>query len=157
MRARDVPALVAVAVLGLSAGAMLAEGAVMVPHWRSLPPPDFLGWYAANAARLLRFFGSLEIAAVVFALAAAAVPRAPGRGRLALAGLLAFAVLVPFPLYFQAVNASFADGTIAHDALPGELGRWAAWHWGRTALGVGAFVAGLLALGDVRRAEGGAA
>ena len=28
--------------LGLSAGAMLAEGAVMVPYWRSLPPDAFL-------------------------------------------------------------------------------------------------------------------
>ncbi len=35
-------ALLAVIALGLSAGAMLTEGAVLVPYWRSLPPDSFL-------------------------------------------------------------------------------------------------------------------
>lgn len=146
-------ALLAVAVLGLSAGAMLAEAAVLVPHWRALPPGEFLGWYAANASRLLDFFGPLEIAALALAILAAAVRRR-GRGAMTAAAALALAVLVPFPLYFRAVNASFADGSIAHDAVAGELARWAAWHWARTVIGVAAFGAGLLALGGGRR-DGG--
>jgi len=47
--------------LGVAAGAMLAEGAVLVPWWRSMPPEAFLRWYADNARRLFEFFGPLEI------------------------------------------------------------------------------------------------
>jgi hypothetical protein len=156
MAARDVPTVAASAVLGLSAGAMLAEAAVLVPYWRSLPPAEFLRWYAANAERLLVFFGPLEIAAFVLALVALGlrhVRHLPGRAALGLAALLALGVLAPFPAYFQRVNASFAAATIADAAVPGELARWAAWHWARTAIGTAAFVAALLALGSPR-AEG---
>ena len=135
--------------LGLSAGAMLTEGAVMVPYWRSLPPDAFLRWYAENAARLLAFFGPLEIAATVLALAAAVlsgVRRAAGIGLLVVAATLALAVLAPFPIYFGDVNASFAAATIAPEQVGEELTRWAAWHWVRTALGLGAFLAALLAV-----------
>lgn len=145
-------AMVAAVALGLSAGAMLAEGALLVPYWRALPPDAFLRWYAGNAARLLAFFGSLEIAATVLTLTAAVlcgVRRAAGIGSLVIAAALALAVLLPFPIYFRDVNASFAGATIAPDQVGEELARWAAWHWLRTVLGIGAFVAAVLA---VRRA-----
>ena len=141
---------VAVIALGLSAGAMLAEGAVMVPYWRALAPAAFLQWYAENAARLLAFFGPLEAASAVATLAAAVLYRArrrPGGNLLVLAGVLAVGVLVPFPLYFQDVNASFAAGTIPLEQVGGELARWAAWHWLRTAIGMGAFAAAVVAVG----------
>jgi hypothetical protein len=144
-------AVLAVCMLGLSAGAMLTEGAVLVPYWRSLQPAEFLRWYEANARRLFEFFGPLEILAAVTSVVAAVAGRRRARGSLLIvAALLAFAVLVPFPLYFQSVNASFEAGTIAHDAVGPELARWAAWHWTRTAIGLVAFVAGVLALGDRR-------
>jgi hypothetical protein len=135
--------------LGLSAGAMLAEGAVMVPYWRSLPPDAFLRWYAENASRLLAFFGPLEIAGTGLALAAAVLSgarRAVAIGLLVVSAALALAVLVPFPIYFRDVNASFAAATIAPDQVGEELARWAAWHWFRTVLGIGAFVAAVLAV-----------
>ena len=37
-----------VVLLGVTAGAMLAEAAVLVPYWRSLAPVDFFDWYSAN-------------------------------------------------------------------------------------------------------------
>ena len=132
--------------LGLSAGAMLAEGAVLVPWWRALPPQAFLTWYAANAARLFDFFGTLEIASAAFAVAALALswyrPRA--RRFFSAAAVLALAVLAPFPLYFEAVNDSFANGTIALDRVAGELTRWSVLHWVRTGIGIAAFGAALL-------------
>lgn len=147
-------AVLAATVLGLSAGAMLAEGALLVPWWRSLPPAEFLEWYRANAARLFDFFAPLEMGGAVLALAATAVHAYRARAGTVLllaAALLACAVLVPFPLYFRDVNASFEAGTIAPDALPAELARWAAWHRVRTATGVAAFLAALLGV----RAAGG--
>ena len=60
--------------------------------------------------------------------------------------VLAVAVLAAFPLYFGEVNASFAAGTIPHEALADELTRWAAWQWARTLLQIAAFAAALLGL-----------
>src|SRR6267378_2029146 len=53
--------VLAAVALGLAAGATLAEGAVLVPFWRSLDPEAFLAWYRRYAALLLRFFGPLEV------------------------------------------------------------------------------------------------
>ena len=142
--------------LGLSAGAMLAEGAVLVPWWRSLPPESFLSWYAANASRLFDFFGLIETASAVLAVAAAALFRYQrgGSGRLFIASaVLMLAVLGAFPLYFQQVNASFAAGTIELDRVAAELARWAAWHWVRTAIGSAAFAAAVLAVRAAGRAD----
>ena len=142
-------ALLAALGLGLSAGAILAEGAVLVPFWRSLPAEEFLRWYRQHAELLLHFFGPLEVVSTVLVIAAAAVSahvRRPGTALLALAAVLAIAVLLSFPLYFQAANASFAAGTIAAADVPAELGRWAAWHWGRTLIGITAFGATLVAV-----------
>lgn len=141
-------ALLAVIALGLSAGAMLTEGAVLVPYWRSLPPESFLSWYAENASLLFDFFGPLEIASAFLAVVAAGLyrfERRRGSGLLVLSAVLALAVLAAFPLYFREVNASFATGAMSHDNVEEELARWASWHWARTAVGVGAFAAAVLA------------
>jgi hypothetical protein len=132
---------------------MMAEGVVLVGYWRSLPPAEFLAWFAANEPRLVVFYGTLEVAAAVFAVAAGgwhALRRRPGRGFLLASAALAVAVLVLYPLYFRDVNASFAAPTIALDAVPAELSQWAAWQWARIAIGVGAFAA---ALAGVIRSE----
>ena len=139
--------LFAVIALGLSAGALLAEGAVLVPYWRSLSPDAFLAWYGENAPLLYGFYSRLEIGAAVLAVVAAVsfrLLRRSGAGWLALAAILAVAVLAAFPLYFRDVNASFTAGTAELDQLADELARWAAWHWSRTLIGVGAFVAAVL-------------
>jgi hypothetical protein len=139
----------AVLVLGLAAGAVAAEGAVLVPVWRSMPAQEFLAWYRKHGGLLLRFFGPLE--AVAAAASVAALAKSWGSDTSAamlwtLAAGSSLAVLAAFPLYFQRVNASFTAATIATAAVPDELRRWAAWHWVRVALAVLAFLAAALAL-----------
>jgi hypothetical protein len=136
-------AVLATLALGVASGAMLAEGAVLVPWWRSMPPEAFLRWYADNARRLFDFYGPLEIVTATLTLLAAVVDR-PSRRWFVGAALLALAVLAAFPIYFRDVNASFETGAIGIDRVHGELGRWAAWHWGRTMMGLLAFALGLL-------------
>lgn len=139
--------VLAATALGLAAGAMLAEAAVLVPWWRSLPAESFLRWYRDNASRLLDFFAPLEIGSAALAVAAAALHqyrRRAGRAAFLASAVLSVAVLAAFPLYFAETNARFAAGTIALDRVAGELARWAAWHAARTAIGVGAFVAAVL-------------
>lgn len=141
--------VVAVTVLGLSAGAMLTEAALLVPYWRALAADDFLRWFRENEWRLVAFFGPLEIAGAVLTLIAAgiaAVERRRASRLLSLATLLAVGVLVIYPLYFQDVNASFVAGTIATATVADELARWSSWQWVRVAMGGGAFVAATLAL-----------
>jgi hypothetical protein len=141
-------ALLAVVALGLSAGAVVAEAAVLVPFWRSLPPASFLEWYRAYGSLLLRFFGPLEVAAGGLAAIAAGASWVAGTGGAALllvAAVLAAAVLAAFPLYFQKVNAAFAARTIAVERVADELGRWSRWHWIRTGTAIAAFAAAALA------------
>ena len=147
--AADTLALVAAIALGLMAGALLAEGAILVSFWKLLPPEEFLSWYRRHGALLLRFFGPLEVAAALLAIAAAAVhwlSGSAGRHLLVLSALLAVAVLAVFPLYFQRVNASFAAATIPVDRVASELRRWSSWHCARTLIATAGFVAALVAL-----------
>lgn len=139
----------AIVALGLSAGATLAEGAVLVPFWRSLSPELFLRWYAEHAELLLHFYGPLEVVSALLVVAAAALHgyrRRPAWRLLVVSALLTAGVLAVFPLYFQEVNASFATGVIPLDRVGPELARWAAWHWFRVALGVAAFATAVVAL-----------
>jgi hypothetical protein len=136
--------------LGLSAGALLVEGAVLIPFWRSQQPEAFLAWYREHAALLLRFFGPMEISAAVIAVLVALLKwtSAGSDAHLSIAAaVLAVAVLGSFPLYFQRANASFAAGTIAVDRVAPELRRWALWHLARTAIAMASFILAVLALG----------
>lgn len=137
--------------LGLSAGALLAEGCILVPFWKSLAPEAFLAWYREHAALLLRFFGPLEVVPTVFVVAAAALSwhgELPSTQPLILSSLLTLCVLSSFPLYFRAANESFAKGTLETAEVSAELDRWGRWHWARTALAVAAFGSTLVAFGS---------
>ena len=63
-------ALLAVASLGIFFGAMLTEGLLLVPYWRSLPAEAFYSWYGANDKRLL---GPLTWLAALSTLAVAGI------------------------------------------------------------------------------------
>ena len=144
----SVVGILAVASLGLSAGALLAEAGVLVPFWRAQAPEAFLAWYREHASRLLGFFGPLEAASGFLVIAAVAMTWLGGyAGKWFFLGaaVLTLAVLATFPLYFRRANASFAEGTIPKDQLASELERWAAWHWGRTILAILAFLLAVLA------------
>jgi hypothetical protein len=141
-------AFIAVVLLGLSAGASLTEAVVLVPEWRALPAARFLQWFHANEPRLTAFFGPLQLAALVASVAAAwlaVVARRPGAMMAVVSAALIAAVIVMYFVHFRGTNARFFAGTVPADAVAGELSRWAAWHWVRTALGIGAFAAGLAA------------
>ena len=103
----DTIVCLAAVALGLSAGAVFAEGAVLVPFWRSLRPEAFLAWYREHADLLFRFFAPLEIAAAVLVLAAFAAnlwQQVASAWLLGVAALLTVGVLALFPVYFQATR-----------------------------------------------------
>jgi hypothetical protein len=65
---------------------------------------------------------------------------------LIVSALLATAVLIAFPLYFQRANASFATHSIAVDQVAAELRAWALWHWGRAVIATASFILAVIAL-----------
>jgi hypothetical protein len=150
---RELPAswlsFLGVLLLGVTAGAMLAEAAILVPYWQSLEPADFFDWYGANASLLVDFYSPLEIASAVAALACAAlysVQSRPGARLWWVAAALSLVVIATFFVYFKDANAAFSNRTVAADALPAALASWGMWQWGRVAVGFAAFAASVLAV-----------
>jgi hypothetical protein len=138
------------AALGVLLGASVAEGALLVTWWRSLPPGEFLVWYAANAERLMGFFAPLTTAATVLAVAAAiaaAASRDAGRGPAIVAAVLLVLIVGGFFVYFEDANRGFATGATRPDDVPAALAAWARWHWIRVAAMSVAFAASLWSLG----------
>lgn len=145
----DASALLATIALGLMAGALVAEGALLVPFWRSLQPADFLAWYKQHASLLQKFFGPLEVAAAVLTITASAlkwIHQDDGRYWLASSAILAVTVLAVFPIYFLRTNTSFRTGGIAIDHVRGELQQWSRWHGGRTILAIASFTTAVVAV-----------
>lgn len=141
-------AFLAVASLGIFVGAMLTEGLVLVPYWRSLRAEAFYSWYGANDERLLGFFGPLTWLAALSALAAAGFSlwaAHPGRWYAVAAAACALVVVSMFFVYFERANATFSLGSMPANELRVELDRWAAWHWVRSGLSLAALTAAVLA------------
>lgn len=140
---RNAAALLATVALGLAAGALLTEAAVIIPWWRTLSADAFLAWYAANTSRLFQFYGTLEMVAAVLVLVAAGLVR---DRYFVVALVLSLVVLAMFPLYFQRANESFESAKVAASVLPAVLARYATWHWLRTLIGIAAFTAAAVGL-----------
>lgn len=141
--------LLAAAGLALFIGALFTEAMVLVPMWRSLPPQEFFALHAAHAHRLYAFFAPLTVVAALLAVVAAITSVATNRplsSASVVAAVLTLVILSTYGLYFQKANASFAEASITHEALPAELARWASWHWFRTIVGLVALASALLAL-----------
>ena len=141
--------LLAVVLLGVTAGAMLAEAALLVPHWQSLAPADFFDWYAANTSRLVDFYSPLEIASAVVALVCAltySLQSRAGAGLWWIAAVLSTVVIAMFFVYFKDANAGFLNRSIAESSLPDALATWGRWQWARVGAGCAAFVASVLAI-----------
>lgn len=145
----EVMPFLAAAGLALFIGALFTEAMVLVPMWRSLQPQEFFTLHAAHAHRLYAFFAPLTVSATLLAVGAAITSVATNRPlscASVVAAVLVVVILSTYGLYFRRANASFAEATIPHEALPAELARWASWHWFRTIVGLVALASALFAL-----------
>jgi hypothetical protein len=131
--------------LGLYAGGMLTEALILVPYWRKMPASDFFNLHGMLGPSLFRFYAPLTTTAFVLSVASAAWGSELVSWK-TLAAFLCSAALLTFFVYFKRANASFADHSLEESDLPAELARWHAWHWTRTFLVFGAFVASVLAV-----------
>lgn len=142
------------AALGIFFGAMLTEGCVLLPYWRSIAPTEFLGWYAANSQRLHGFFSPLTTGTALLAIVTAIGSlweHHPTQWLATIVAVISIAVVSTFFLYFQKANTSFATASLSTDDVAVELTRWAIWHWWRTGLSFVAFAMAMLSLCYIKR------
>jgi hypothetical protein len=108
--------IVSTGLLGLFVGALLAEGALFVPYWKTLKAEVFFSLHKEYGPRLYRFFAPLTISATFLAVVTAVVCVATqqnGRWATAVAGILGTTMIGIYFLYFQTANAKFAVGQIS--------------------------------------------
>ncbi|MEM1271998.1 MAG: hypothetical protein AAGI08_18270 [Bacteroidota bacterium] len=137
------------AILGLFAGAQIAEARLLVPAWKEMSADEFFAYYPAAGPRIHGFFAPLTIAATILPLVAVATGLIRGTQPAILFWILGVSTLAFFStffLYFKAANQSFTDRTLTDDELPGELNRWGAWHWARIGFELVAFGCSLVLL-----------
>ena len=141
--------VIVAAVMGVSAGASLAEVVLLVPFWIEMEPAAFFDWYAANRTRLTGFYSPLQILSAAGGVLAGAwllLKNKRGRWEMSFSAVCAVAVLFLFFVYFKDANAAFARRTIPAGDLTAALIDWGRWQWARVALATLAFLAALLSL-----------
>ena len=146
----DVIQLLSAGSIGLLVGALLAEGAIFIPYWRSLPSDRFYSLHKEYGPRLYRFFAPLTVAPSILSVAAAGFcvwTEAAGRWPTLAASVLFIFVLATYATYFKHANARLATASLSAYELALELNRWESWHWVRVVLGIFSFGAALLGLG----------
>ena len=126
----------AVAGSAVFAGVMIAIALILGPLWRSLPPGDFLAWFAANSGNIARTI-PFVVAPTLLGLVGTIVLcwNEAGTRNLWLAALgCIVALLVLTVAYFLPINATFNEGSVALGDVPGRINAWLAMHWVRIAL-----------------------
>ena len=150
MFAHEMSLILSAGALGLLAGALLAEGSLLLPYFRSLSAESFYELHPVYGPKLMRFFAPLTIAAPLLASVAAGVAWAQGgpveRWLASTAALLAWSLVAIYLGFFKAANLAFSRHEVAPLDLPHALARWAAWHRVRTVVCVSANACALLAL-----------
>lgn len=145
----DALQLLTVALLGLLAGALWAEGGLLVPYWKTLKATEFYRLHPEYAPRLFRFFAPITAIAPAVALAAACLAwymQAEARWLSSLTALLANTLVVIYFVYFKHTNSAFSRAAIAAENLPAELNRWQNWHRLRVVVCLMAFLLSILSL-----------
>ena len=139
--------------LGLLAGALMTEAAVLVPYWRGISHQTFGVLHEGFAPRLYAYFAPLTIATVLLAStsgAFAATSRPKGTADWLTIGssALAISLLGFYRLYFDRANRALPELARLEDPtqLIAELQRWQSIHTVRTGVCLASFVCAVLAL-----------
>lgn len=136
-------------VLGIFLGAQIAEGALFVPHWKTLPAQEFFDMHKTYGKKIYQFFAPLTIIATMIPLATASYGlfiNVPAQLPIILMGVATMIFFSTYFLFFKKANNQFAEESIAHEDLPVALEKWGNWHWGRVVFEFVAFVCSIVVL-----------
>ena len=130
------------------AGVMLAIGVILGGYWKSLPPADFLEWFAQHGNLAMRAIPIVVIPTLIGLGGMLWFDWSNSATRLIWLGAAGcfFAVLAITMAYYAPSNAAFAAKSIPVDQVPGKLGSWLIIHNFRIVLAVAASALGVWAV-----------
>jgi Domain of unknown function (DUF1772) len=129
------------------AGVMLAIGVILGGYWKSLPPAEFLDWFARNSGRIQSAIPLVVVPSLIglFGMIWLDWSNAAARNLWIGAAGCILAVLAITVGYFVPSNAAFAARSIPVDQVSGKLNTWLMIHNLRIVLAVLASVLGVSA------------
>jgi Domain of unknown function (DUF1772) len=123
-----------IGILGIFTGTQIAEGALLVPYWKTLPGDVFFDLHKTYGKKIYRFFAPITIVATVLPVATviySLMTEIQTGIPMLLMGVFTLLFFSTYFIYFQKANKSFAEKSLTNEQLPQELDTWEKWHWGR--------------------------
>lgn len=112
------------------AGVMLAIGVILGAYWKSLPPAEFLEWFANHSHLVMRAIPLVVVPTLIGLIGTLWWEWNDSVNRLI--WLAAFAciagVLILTAVYFLPTNATFASKSVPVDQVSGKLAFWLGLH-----------------------------
>lgn len=140
--------ILAVTGSAMFAGVMLAIGVILGGYWKSLPPADFLEWFAQHNQLVMRAIPIVVLPTLIGLAGVLWFDWSNGINRaiwFGAAGCIV-AVLAITIAYYVPSNAAFAAKTVPVDQVSGKLDTWLMIHNLRIALAVAASALGVWAV-----------
>lgn len=132
------------------AGVMLAIGVILGAYWKSLPPAEFLDWFAQHSGRIQSAIPLVVLPTLIGLAGMIWLDWSNSANRLIWFGaaVCILAVLAITMGYFVPSNAAFASKSIPADQVTGKLDTWLMIHNLRIVL---AFIASALGVWAISR------
>ena len=142
--------ILAVTGSAMFAGVMLAIGVILGGYWKSLPPADFLEWFAQYSQLVMRAIPIVVIPTLIGLVGVLWFDWSNGTNRIIWFGAVGciLAVLVLTMAYYVPSNAAFAAKAVPVDQVSAKLDTWLLIHNLRVVL---AFAASALGVWAVNR------
>lgn len=140
---KRIVAYLSISIYSIFLGSQIAEGALLVPYWKSLSPVAFFSYYSEFGPSIGKFYTILTIIASLIPLVLCIYcysKKSPALKYALISTLCAFLVIGSFYGYFKGANQEFYAGLIAADQLQASLKTWGTWHWVRVLFEVLALV-----------------
>jgi hypothetical protein len=140
--------ILAVTGSAMFAGVMLAIGVILGGYWKSLPPADFLDWFARHSQLVMRAIPIVVIPTLIGLVGVLWSDWSNSANRviwLGAAGCI-LAVLVLTMAYYVPSNTAFAAKAIPIDQVSGKLDKWLMIHNLRIVLAFAASALGVWAI-----------
>ena len=129
------------------AGVMLCIGLTLGGYWSSLPPADFLAWFAVNNRFVAISVPVIVLPTLIGLIGSLAVGwHSPDRLWWGLSTICIVIVLVLTVAYFVPTNTAFSSGTMSVNAVSDKLNQWIMLHYFRIGFAFLAAVFGCIAI-----------
>lgn len=140
--------ILAVTGSAMFAGVMLAIGVILGGYWKSLPPADFLEWFARHGNLVMRAIPIVVIPTLIGLAGMLWFDWSNSAPRLIWFGAAGciLAVLAITVGYFVPSNSAYAAKTVPIDQVSGKLDTWLMIHNLRIVLAVAASALGVWAV-----------